>query len=87
MTNDRPRRGVGSEFSRGLNFATTIPIMIIFGVIVGYYIGRDHGPIWGGIGALIGGILGLAWAAFEAIRWDPAKEKKRKSNDQFLKLL
>ncbi|MFX1520617.1 MAG: hypothetical protein ACFFCD_11940 [Promethearchaeota archaeon] len=82
MTEERPRKGFGKEMSRGLTLATGLPIMIIFGVIVGYYLGRDYGIIWAGIGALIGGLLGLAWVIVEVQRWYPSKPESPKNNDQ-----
>ena len=82
MTNERPRKSFGREISKGLMLATSLPVMIIFGVIVGYYLGRDYGIIWAGIGALIGGMLGLAWALFEVLRMYPSKQKKSNNNVQ-----
>ena len=82
MTSERERKGFGRDMSRGLMLASSVPIMIIFGVIVGYYLGRDYGTIWAGIGALIGGMLGLAWVLLEVRRWYPSKPESRKNNDQ-----
>ena len=65
--------------------ATSLPIMIIFGVIVGYYIGRDYGTIWAGIGALIGAMLALAWAVYEILRWYPLEQKKSDNSVQLFK--
>jgi hypothetical protein len=82
MTSEPDRKGMGREMSRGLMLATSMPIMIIFGVIVGYYLGRDYGTIWAGMGALIGGLLGLAWVLFEVSRWYPSKPERSENNDQ-----
>lgn len=82
MTSERPRKGFGREISKGLMLATSLPVMIIFGVIVGYYLGRDYGTIWGGIGALIGGMLAIAWSVFEILRWYPSEQKKSNNNVQ-----
>ena len=82
MTSDPDRKGMGREMSRGLMLATRMPIMIIFGVIVGYFLGRDYGTIWAGIGALVGGLLGLAWVLLEVSRWYPSKPESSENNDQ-----
>jgi hypothetical protein len=78
MSRDREQKGFGKEFSRGLTLATGMPIMIILGVLVGYYIGRDYGPMVAGLGALAGGMLGLLWTAIEALRWYPSEKKEKK---------
>jgi hypothetical protein len=81
MTSEPDRKGMGREMSRGLMLATSMPIMIIFGVIVGYFLGRDYGTIWAGIGALVGGLLGLAWVLLEVSRWYPSKPERSENND------
>ena len=78
MSKDRDQKGFGKEVSKGLMLATGMPIMIILGVLVGYYIGRDYGSMAAGLGALAGGMLGLLWTAIEAIRWYPSEKKKKK---------
>jgi hypothetical protein len=77
MSRDREQKGMGKDFSRGLMLATGLPVMVILGVLVGYYIGRDYGPMAAGLGALAGGMLGLLWTAIEAIRWYPSEKKKK----------
>jgi zinc transporter ZupT len=78
MSKDREQKGFGKDFSKGLMLATGLPVMVILGVLVGYYIGRDYGSMAAGLGALAGGMLGLAWTVIEAIRWSPSEKQKKK---------
>ncbi len=78
MSRDRDEKDIGRDFAKGLMIASGLPVMVILGVLVGYYIGRDYGPMSAGLGALAGGMLGLIWTAIEAIRWQPSDKKKKK---------
>lgn len=78
MSRDRDEKDTSRDFAKGLMIASGLPVMVILGVLVGYYIGRDYGPMSAGLGALVGGMLGLIWTAIEAIRWNPSDKKKKK---------
>lgn len=65
------------DLSIALLHGTNFPIMVIVGVLLGYYIGKDQGPVVAGTYALIGGMLGLAIATADLLRWSK-KEAERK---------
>ena len=78
MTRERRREGLsGKEMSRGWFIAASLPVLVVLGVIVGYYLFRDYGMMAAAFGALAGGLLGLAWTIFEVFRWYPSKQKKK----------
>lgn len=66
------------DFSIALMHGTNFPIMILVGVFLGYFIGKNHGAVTAGICALIGGMLGLAIATFQMFQWEKRAAKRRK---------
>ncbi len=65
----------GREFADALYYGTSVPILILVGVFIGWYLTQDESNIVKALGILGGATLGLFWAVFDIIR----KEKKSRA--------
>jgi len=62
----------GKEFADAFYYGTSVPVLILVGVFIGWYLTQDESNTVKALGVLSGATLGLLWAVFDIIR----KEKK-----------